>query len=130
MATLKRKGVGALANEGEPKKPKVNGNIAAFFGAPGPKAAQQAPAPAVKFDKQAWVAGLTPEQRRLLQLETETLDDSWLALLKDEVTSSEFLELKRFLDRETAAGKKWFPPQQDVYSWCVVSALEPPRCSC
>ncbi|KAM4058430.1 uracil DNA glycosylase superfamily protein [Hirsutella rhossiliensis] len=116
MATLKRKS-GSLANEGESKKPKANGNIAAFFSTPKPKTALQSPTPAVKFDKQAWMAGLTPEQKELLQLEIETLDESWLAHLKDEVTSREFLELKRFLDKETAAGKKWFPPKGDVYSW-------------
>ncbi|KJZ77454.1 hypothetical protein HIM_03178 [Hirsutella minnesotensis 3608] len=117
MATLKRKGGAALPGEVEAKKPKANGNIAAFFGAaPKPKAAE-ALAPAVKFDKDKWVAGLSAEQRELLQLEIDTLDKSWLALLKDDITSREFLELKKFLDRETAAGKKWFPPKEDVYSW-------------
>jgi uracil-DNA glycosylase len=78
-----------------------------------------APEPALKFDKAKWVAGLTDEQRTLLQLEINTLDVSWLALLKDEIVTKEFLELKRFLERETRAGKKWFPPQEDVYSWFV-----------
>ncbi|ODA76126.1 hypothetical protein RJ55_08409 [Drechmeria coniospora] len=118
MSAVKRKG-SSLATETEAKKPKANGNIASFFGAaPKPKSnGVSSPAPAVKFDKKKWVDGLTSEQKELLKLEIETLDDSWLAHLKDEVSSKEFLELKRFLGRETAAGKKWFPPQEDVYSW-------------
>lgn len=116
------------------KKPKQNASITSFFGAPkaGPStgtanksafaansSATTAPDPAAKFDKAKWVAGLTEEQRTLLQLEIDTLHESWLALLKDEITTKEFLELKKFLDRETKAGKKWFPPREDVYSWFV-----------
>ncbi|KAK5992757.1 Uracil-DNA glycosylase [Cladobotryum mycophilum] len=74
-------------------------------------------APASKFDKEKWVAGLTAEEKKLLKLEIDTLHDSWLALLKDDIVSKEFLDLKKFLDRETASGKKWFPPKEDVYSW-------------
>ncbi|TQS33539.1 hypothetical protein Golomagni_06111 [Golovinomyces magnicellulatus] len=117
MATLKRK-ASDLAT-GDSKKPKSNGSISSFFGAaPKPAAtATAAPAPATKFDKQKWIDGLTAEQKQLLALEIETLHESWLALLKDDIMSKEFLELKRFLDRETKAGKKWFPPKEDVYSW-------------
>ncbi|PHH89753.1 hypothetical protein CDD83_5342 [Cordyceps sp. RAO-2017] len=118
-SALKRKSASLAA--GEPKKAKVNGNIASFFGAspkPKPSAAAAAAAPAAaKFDKAKWVAGLTAEQRELLRLEIDTLHDSWLALLRDELTTREFLDLKRFLERETAAGKTWFPPRDDVYSW-------------
>lgn len=125
MSAAKRKS-SALTNGPDAKKPKANGNIASFFGAPKPKPVDtSAPAPAVKFDKQKWVNGLTPEQKELLKLEIETLDSSWLALLKDEVTSREFLELKKFLDKETSAGKKWFPPAEDVYSWLVLNAMQP-----
>ncbi|PNY25013.1 Uracil-DNA glycosylase [Tolypocladium capitatum] len=117
MSAVKRKN-STLTNGTDAKKPKANGNIASFFNAPRPKIVDaSAPAPAVKFDKQKWVDGLTPEQKELLKLEIETLDDSWLALLRDEVTSKEFLELKKFLDKETSAGKIWFPPKEDVYSW-------------
>ncbi|RDA89162.1 hypothetical protein CP532_2260 [Ophiocordyceps camponoti-leonardi (nom. inval.)] len=118
MSMLKRKSGNSLPVEAEAKKLKVNGNIASFFGAPKPKpGTESSSSTPVKFDKKAWVAGLSAEHRELLKLEIETLDDSWLALLKDEFTTKEFLELKRFLDRETAAGKKWFPPKEDVYSW-------------
>ena len=126
MSTLKRK-AGTDAGS-DAKKPK-QGNIMSFFGPPKPSPAAAsksgataggAPEPATtasKFDKAKWAATLTPEQRQLLQLEIDTLHESWLALLKDELVTKEFLELKRFLDRETAAGKKWFPPKEDVYSW-------------
>ncbi|KAK4239078.1 uracil-DNA glycosylase-like protein [Achaetomium macrosporum] len=123
MSTLKRK---AAAQAGAESKKTKQGNIMSFFGAPKPsstsgnagKSAASAPEPAgPKFDKAQWVASLTPEQRQLLQLEIDTLHESWLALLKDELVTKDFLELKRFLDRETAAGRKWFPPAEDVYSW-------------
>ncbi|GKT43159.1 uracil-regulated protein 1 [Colletotrichum spaethianum] len=120
MSTLKRK-AGTLS-AADNKKPKQDGSIMSFFGAPKPVAkaggvAASEVSPAAKFDKDKWVAGLTAEQKELLQLEIATLHESWLALLKDEVTSKEFLDLKRFLNRESDAGKKWFPPKEDVYSW-------------
>ncbi|KAF4969657.1 hypothetical protein FZEAL_10195 [Fusarium zealandicum] len=119
MSTLKRK-ANAAAGGAEAKKAKANGNIASFFGAapkPAGAAPAAAPAPAVKFNKAKWLATLTPEQKELLQLEIDTLDESWLAHLKDDITTKEFLELKRFLSRETASRRKWFPPKEDVYSW-------------
>lgn len=127
MSTLKRKN-DALASSGDAKKPKVNASITSFFSAPktvssstsGKPAASAAPEPTIKFDKEKWVAGLTPEQKKFLRLEIDTLDPSWLALLKDEITTKEFLELKKFLERETMAGKKIFPPREDVYSWYVL----------
>ncbi|KAH7375900.1 uracil-DNA glycosylase [Plectosphaerella cucumerina] len=124
MSTLKRKAGGGAANGSDAKKPKQNGNIMSFFGAPKPApaapggpAADPAESAPPKFDKDKWVAGLTDEQRELLALEINTLHESWLALLKDDVLKKEFLELKRFLKRETDAGKKWFPPAEDIYSW-------------
>ncbi|KAL7943180.1 uracil-DNA glycosylase-like protein [Trichoderma barbatum] len=119
MSNLKRKAA-TTGNETDSKKAKANGSIASFFGAapkPAGASAASSPSPAAKFDKAKWLEGLTAEQKELLKLEIETLHDSWLALLKDDVTTKEFLELKKFLNRETAAGKKWFPPQEDVYSW-------------
>ncbi len=124
MSSLKRK-AGPQTGGSDVKKPKQNGSITSFFGGPKPTsssadsgAKSAAPEPAApKFDKVKWVASLTAAQKELLQLEITTLHDSWLAHLKDEITSPEFLELKKFLDRETAAGKKWFPPKEDVYSW-------------
>ena len=117
MSTLKRKAGASTGNDS--KKPKANGNIASFFGAaPKPAGAGAgAPAPAVKFDKAKWVASLKPEQKELLQLEIDTLDESWLAHLKDDLVTKEFLDLKRFLDREISSGRKVFPPRNDIYSW-------------
>ncbi|KAK4132299.1 uracil-DNA glycosylase [Trichocladium antarcticum] len=120
MSTLKRKA--AAAAGAEAKKAKQS-NIASFFSAPKPaagsasKGAAPASEPAPKFDKAKWVATLTPEQKQLLKLEIDTLHESWLSLLKDELVTKEFLELKKFLDREAAAGKKIFPPREDIYSW-------------
>ncbi|KAI0126424.1 uracil-DNA glycosylase [Xylariales sp. AK1849] len=129
-STLKRKAAAPAADAN--KKPKTNASITSFFGAPKPgtvsgstngtsssaNGTAAAPEPAApNFDKAKWVAGLTEEHKKLLQLEIDTLDDSWLAHLKDEVTSKEFLELKRFLAREMAGPKKIFPPKEDVYSW-------------
>ncbi len=126
MASLKRKAGNMTSPELESKKPKTNGSISSFFGAapkPTKSSGSAAPSPpAVKFDKEKWITSLTPEQKNLLTLEIETLDESWLALLKDDIVTKEFLDLKRFLDRETAAGKKWFPPKEDVYSWLVAYA--------
>ena len=81
--------------------------------------AAAAAAPLPKFDKQKWLEKLTPEQKDLLALEIQSLDESWLAQLKDDITSKDFLNLKRFLKEEHTAGKKIFPPAADVYSWFV-----------
>ena len=76
-----------------------------------------ASAPAQKFDKKAWVEKLPQEHKDLLALEIHSLHETWLAVLKDEILTKEFLELKRFLKREKEAGKTIFPPAEDVYSW-------------
>jgi uracil-DNA glycosylase len=135
MSSLKRK-AGTQAGA-DAKKPKQNGSITSFFGAPkvtpsaakgkaATAAAAAAAEPAApKFDKEKWVKSLTDEQRRLLQLEIETLHESWLALLKDEIVSKDFLELKKFLERETTSGKKVFPPKEDVYSWYLTLPRNP-----
>lgn len=120
---LKRNSDHLSAPAVESKKPK-GGSITAFFGVPKPKslstqATGSAPAPArpSSFNKEKWVASLTPEQQDLLQLEINTLDESWLAHLKDEVVTPEFLNLKRFLKKEKESKAKTFPPEADVYSW-------------
>jgi uracil-DNA glycosylase len=126
--SLKRKAVD-VATEAA-KKPKANGSITSFFGQPKSKPptsstnpsepASSPTAPATiqpRFDKDAWIAKLNDEQKQLLKLEIETLHESWLAVLKDEIVSKEFLDLKRFLKKEVETGKKVFPPSEDVYSW-------------
>ncbi|KAI0014887.1 uracil-DNA glycosylase [Xylariomycetidae sp. FL0641] len=124
MSGLKRKSGDALGATDANKKPRANASITSFFGskpaaAPSssPNSSSSAdPAPS-KFDKAKWVATLTPEQKRHLALEIQTLDPSWLALLKDEIVRPEFLALKKFLEAEVKSGKKVFPPREDVYSW-------------
>ncbi|KAF4632954.1 hypothetical protein G7Y89_g5158 [Cudoniella acicularis] len=130
--SLKRK-ASELPSSSDPKKPKGNGSITSFFGPPKTVSSStkvtasgsktevftSSPFSTVKFDKEAWVKKLTPEQKDLLVLEIESLHESWLKELKDEIMTKEFLELKRFLKREHEAGKKIFPPAIDVYSWFV-----------
>lgn len=121
--SLKRKATDIATTE--VKKTKTNTSITSFFGPPrsNPSASnsdaaktqsQSAPTP---FDKEKWVNSLTDEQKQLLRLEIGTLHESWLAVLKDEITSKDFLNLKRFLKSEVESGKKVFPPSEDVYSW-------------
>ncbi|KAL4746780.1 hypothetical protein BDW72DRAFT_197358 [Aspergillus terricola var. indicus] len=118
--SLKRS-AGDLTNPAvESKRPKTNSSITSFFGAPKPKAnaaATTKPAVSLSFNKQKWVATLTPEQKELLQLEIDTMDESWLAHLKEEIIKPEFLALKRFLQKEKQMGVKVFPPEEDIYSW-------------
>ncbi|KAL4785821.1 uracil-DNA glycosylase-like protein [Aspergillus varians] len=106
------------------KKPKANGSIASFFGAPKSKttgaATTKPAAPAAvstSFNKKKWVATLSPEQKELLQLEINTMDESWLVHLKEEIVKPEFLALKRFLQKEKQSGTEIFPPEEDIYSW-------------
>lgn len=117
---LKRKATDAAAADA--KKPKANASITSFFGAPKPTTSASTSSstvlpPAVKFDKEKWVATLTSEQKELLQLEIDTLHESWLARLKEEIVTKQFLDLKRFLKQEKEDGKSIFPPLADVYSW-------------
>jgi len=133
--SLKRKA--AEAATGDAKKVK-NSSITAFFGTPKtntnvssttpsqPASSPTAPATTpIKFDKEAWLAKLSDEQKQLLKLEIETLHESWLAVLKDEITSPDFLKLKRFLASEVQSGKKVFPPSGDVYSWYGINHNSP-----
>lgn len=50
--------------------------------------------------------GAEPTEADLLKLECDTLDPSWLALLKDEIKKSYFKELKKFLWKEGLRGMK------------------------
>ena len=119
--SLKRKAAEAAADA--TKKPKQNGSITAFFGAPKPSPNSKTPtsAAAAKFDRESWVSKLTDEQKELLQLELDTLHESWLPHLKDVLVNPQFLELKRFLKKELSSGKTVYPPMKDVYSWYACS---------
>jgi uracil-DNA glycosylase len=99
------------------KKAKHDSTITAFFGPPKASAASATASATASFDKASWIAGLTAEQRGLLALEIETLHESWLGALREELVSRDFLELKRFLQREHDSGQTVFPPAADIYSW-------------
>jgi uracil-DNA glycosylase len=116
--SLKRKAAASATDAS--KKPKQNGSITAFFSAPkpNPNAPAKQTIAAAKFDREAWVAKLTEEQKDLLQLELDTLHESWLPHLHDVLLTPQFLELKRFLKKELSSGPKpIYPPMKDVYSW-------------
>ena len=122
-ATLKRNADHLSTSAADNKKSKANSSITSFFGAPKTKPVESKPATLpTSFNKDKWMASLNEEQRELLQLEIDTLDDSWLAQLKDEVVTPEFLALKRFLKKEKDSGAKIFPPENEIYSWCGTSA--------
>jgi uracil-DNA glycosylase len=116
------------ATGADAKKPKKNADLTSFFGPPKstapPKGVSSSltngaadEAPPVKFDVAKWSAGLNDEQRKLLKLEIDTMDPSWLAVLKDELVTPSFLELKRFLQKEIETKQKVYPPLEDIYSW-------------
>lgn len=119
--SLKRKAASAATDAS--KKTKQNGSITAFFGAPKPDPNKKTAA-AAKFDKDEWVAKLTDEQKELLQLEIDTLHESWLPHLKDVLVTPQFLQLKRFLKQELQSGKTVYPPMKDVYSWYGYQRLD------
>ncbi|KAJ5650016.1 Uracil-DNA glycosylase [Penicillium longicatenatum] len=125
---LKRNADHLSTSAADIKKPK-GGSITSFFGVPKPKVLSTQTtgvAPVSRpssFSKEKWVSSLTEEQKDLLQLEIDTLDDSWLAHLKDDVTTPEFLNLKRFLKKEQDSKAKVFPPNEDVYSWSRLTPL-------
>lgn len=126
--SLKRK-AGDVAGD-VTKKTKQNASITSFFGAPKPSSSTSSAKPLnpatgatvaqpepTKFDKEAWVSKLSEEQKELLKLEIDTLHESWLSVLKDEILSDSFLTLKKFLKNEGESGQKIFPPPEDIYSW-------------
>ncbi|KAJ8607207.1 hypothetical protein MRB53_040467 [Persea americana] len=99
---LKRKGPDLASDSAKKVK---NASITSFFGQPKPvnvgipvttdastNPVNQAAPVAKKFDKEAWIEKLTPEQKELLQLEIDTLHDSWLPYLADEIRSRDFLD--------------------------------------
>ncbi|RHZ71175.1 hypothetical protein CDV55_108658 [Aspergillus turcosus] len=110
------------------KKPKANGSITSFFGAPKPRPVDAktltVSSPSSNFNKDKWVASLTPEQQELLRLEIDTLHESWLSKLKEELVTPEFLGLKRFLKKESESGAKIFPPENEIYSWSRHTPLD------
>ncbi|KAI5818425.1 uracil-DNA glycosylase [Pyronema omphalodes] len=74
-----------------------------------------------KFNKEKWVASLTPEKRELLALEIETMHESWLAVLKDDLVSDWFAKVKEYLKKESGVV---YPPSKDIYSWSRYCPLD------
>lgn len=74
--------------------------------------------------KRRFAKTLTAEERGLLALELETLEDGWFEALHREFTKPYFLELKRFLRREWGGTTPIFPPQKDIYSWSRLTPLD------
>lgn len=72
--------------------------------------------------KEQFAQKLNDEQKELLQLEINTLEDSWFEALHKELTKPYFLNLKRFLKQQRSANKI-FPPMEDVYSWSRLTPL-------
>jgi uracil-DNA glycosylase len=120
--TLKRKATAAPATSAKKSR-----SITSFF-VPKPASdgtadgsSSSLPTALPKFNKEAWVSSLSKEQKSLLTLEIETMDDSWLAVLKDELVSDKFLSLKKFLSEEKGA---IYPPRKDIYSWSRYCPLD------
>ncbi|RPA87207.1 uracil-DNA glycosylase [Ascobolus immersus RN42] len=116
------------ADPATPAPTKKAKSITSFFTPDRSAPSAPAPAPVITdFDKDAWVATLTPEQKELLQLEIDTLHPSWLALLRDTLVSPTFLNLKKFLATEYKAGKTIYPPQSEIYSWSRYTPVDKVR---
>lgn len=108
MSSLKRKAVDTAT----PSSVKKSASIANFFK---PTPTEGSPSTS-KFDKAKWASKLSAEQKELLSMEIETLHESWLNALKEELVSPSFLALKRFLAAEKG---DIYPPREDVYSWYI-----------
>ncbi|GAB1523497.1 uracil DNA glycosylase [Rhizoctonia solani] len=82
----------------------------------------------IPFSMDNFIAGLNDEQKKLLQLECETLNKVWFKVLQDELTKPYFIKLKQFLweegikDPETLC-TKIYPPAKDIYSWSRCTPL-------
>ncbi|ODQ64614.1 uracil-DNA glycosylase [Nadsonia fulvescens var. elongata DSM 6958] len=76
------------------------------------------------FDKKKWVDSLSIEQQDLLELEINTLEESWLTHLHKELVKPYFLELKRFLKAEKDRKQIVFPSDRDIYSWTQLTKFE------
>lgn len=80
--------------------------------------------PGVSWNKDRWVAQLPAETRELLQLEIDTLEESWLEALRFEIIKPYFLNLKKFLKTcKDSRGPAVYPPENDVYSWSRLTPL-------
>ncbi|KAI5959175.1 UNG1 [Candida pseudojiufengensis] len=79
------------------------------------------------FNKSNWINSLTEEQKSLLQLEINTLNITWLALIHKELTKPYFLNLKSFLKSQSST-KTIFPKTQNIYSWSNLTPVYKIKC--
>lgn len=88
-----------------------------------PRTAAPSLTPDTPFDKSEWVTQLEPAQKELLALEIDTLHESWLSALHQELTKPYFLRLKEYLAKERKT-QVVFPPDKDIYSWSRHTPLD------
>ncbi|CCH40827.1 hypothetical protein BN7_361 [Wickerhamomyces ciferrii] len=91
---------------------------------------ENSPVPEITFDddklsdfKKKFITKLTEEQKHLLSLEINTIEDSWFEVLSDEFLKPYFLSLKKFLITQKTAKHTIFPPENDIYSWSRLTPL-------
>lgn len=118
MSGFKRKAADTATKSSPEKKAR---SITSFFGQPTRVATKAKPLE--KFDKAAWIESLSADEKDLLKLEIDTLETSWLSVLKDTIKERYFLDLKRFLRKEKESGQTVYPKEEDIYSWSVLISL-------
>ncbi|KAI0711958.1 uracil-DNA glycosylase [Cerioporus squamosus] len=84
----------------------------------------------IPFSMSEYKNSMTEEQRRLLELECETMGKSWLKVLKDEIKKPYFLNLKRFLYEIGVKGPdsaplmpEIYPAPKNIYTWSNLTPL-------
>ncbi len=97
---------------------------AGVVGHAGPKDLNTTTTTDTTFNKQEWINNLSPENKTLLKLEIETIDDSWFQVLSKEFTKPYFLNLKKFLKTEFKGKTPIFPPSNDIYSWTRLTPFD------
>ncbi|CCE62891.1 hypothetical protein TPHA_0D02540 [Tetrapisispora phaffii CBS 4417] len=68
------------------------------------------------MDKKSFKGSCSSMLLNLLQLEIDTIEDSWFERLSHEFKKPYFIQLKKFIDGEQSKSTV-FPPADDIYSW-------------
>ncbi|KAI0067386.1 uracil-DNA glycosylase, partial [Artomyces pyxidatus] len=84
----------------------------------------------IPFSMSSYVDSLNEDQKRLLNLECETMGKSWLKVLKDELKKPYFVALKKYLWEEGVRDPeddyknlKIYPLPRNIYSWSNFTPL-------
>ncbi|KAI0055517.1 uracil-DNA glycosylase [Artomyces pyxidatus] len=84
----------------------------------------------ISFSLTSFVDSLNEDERRLLKLECETMGESWLKVLKDELRKPYFIALKQFLWEEGIRDPnshipnlQVYPAPRNIYSWSNFTPL-------